>query len=190
METFYALLAICAENSPVTGEFATQRPVTRNFDVFFDLRLNKRLSKQPWGWWFETPSRPLWHHCNVTISVYVGHKIHVWQLSDMHFLCNRQFVPVSYIAVGAERLALPWKYVKMDSNDTVIYSISVLLWVFCSTFTVCSRFIPSTQSIMAPGIQVCVSTMWSCHKHFKHCAVHCYCVMVCLKASDSWLYLH
>ena len=36
------------------GEFPTQRPVTRSFDVFFDLRLNKRLSKQPWGWWFET----------------------------------------------------------------------------------------------------------------------------------------
>ena len=36
------------------GEFPTQRPVTRSFDVFFHLRLNKRLSKQPWGWWFET----------------------------------------------------------------------------------------------------------------------------------------
>ena len=46
METFSALLAICAGNSPVTGEFAAQRPVTRSFDVFFDLRLNKRLSKQ------------------------------------------------------------------------------------------------------------------------------------------------
>ena len=42
----------------------TQRPVTRSFDVFFDLRLNKRLSKQPWGWWFETPSRSLWRQCN------------------------------------------------------------------------------------------------------------------------------
>ena len=38
------------------GEFPTQRPVMQSFDVFFDLRLNKRLSKQPWGWWFETPS--------------------------------------------------------------------------------------------------------------------------------------
>ena len=46
METFYALLAIWAGNSPVTGEFPTQRPVTQGFDVFFDLRLNKRLSKQ------------------------------------------------------------------------------------------------------------------------------------------------
>ena len=47
------------------GEFPTQRPVTRSFDVFFDLRLNKRLSKQPWGWWFETPPWSLWRHCNV-----------------------------------------------------------------------------------------------------------------------------
>ena len=47
------------------GEFPTQRPVTRSFDVFFDLRLNKRLSKQPWGWWFETSSWSLWRHCNV-----------------------------------------------------------------------------------------------------------------------------
>ena len=64
METFSALLAICAGNSPITGEFPTQRPVTRSFDVFFDLRLNKRLSKRSWGWWFETPSCPSWHHCN------------------------------------------------------------------------------------------------------------------------------
>ena len=38
------------------GEFLPQRPVTRSFDVFFDVRLNKRLSKQPWGWWFEPTS--------------------------------------------------------------------------------------------------------------------------------------
>ena len=64
METFSALLAICAGNSPVPGEFPTQRPVTRSFDVFFDLRLNKRLSKQWRGWWFETQSCPLWRHRN------------------------------------------------------------------------------------------------------------------------------
>ena len=44
------------------GEFPAQRRVTRSFDVFFDLRLNKRLSKQSLGWWFETLSRPLWRH--------------------------------------------------------------------------------------------------------------------------------
>ena len=64
METFSALLAICAGNSPVSGEFPAQRTVTRSFDVFFDLRLNKRLSKQQWGWWFETPAWSLWRHRN------------------------------------------------------------------------------------------------------------------------------
>ena len=64
METFSALLVICAGNSPVTGEFPTQRPVTWSFNVFFHMRLNKQLSKQSWGWWFETPSRPLWRYCN------------------------------------------------------------------------------------------------------------------------------
>ena len=52
------------------GEFPTQRPVTRSFDVFFDLRLNKWLSKQHWGWWFETPSWSLWHHCNALFHIH------------------------------------------------------------------------------------------------------------------------
>ena len=64
METLFTLLAICAGNSPGTGEFSAERPVTRIFDVFFDLRLNKRLSKQSRRWWFETPSCSLWRHCN------------------------------------------------------------------------------------------------------------------------------
>ena len=46
------------------GEFPAQRPVARSFEVFFDLRLNKRLSKQSWGWWFETLSRSLWRQCD------------------------------------------------------------------------------------------------------------------------------
>ena len=48
MEAFSALLAICAGS----------------FDIFFDLRVNKPLIKQSWDWWFETPSCPLWRHCN------------------------------------------------------------------------------------------------------------------------------
>ena len=67
MKIFSALLAICAGNLPVTGEFPVQRSVTRSFDVFFDRCLNKRLSKQWRGWWFEMPSRPLWRHCNVSV---------------------------------------------------------------------------------------------------------------------------
>ena len=80
METFSALLALCEGNSPVTGEFPSQKPVTQSFDVFFDLRLNKRLSKQSWGWWFETPLCPLWRLCN---------EIHMFQI----------WVPVSTLVI-------------------------------------------------------------------------------------------
>ena len=89
METLSALLAICVGNSPVPGEFPTQRPVTRSFDVFFDLRLNKRLSKQSRGWWFETLSRQLWRHRNVVAKF--DDSVIVWMTCD--FLC-RQWAPI------------------------------------------------------------------------------------------------
>ena len=54
MEKISALLAICAGNSPVT------KANDAELWCFFYLHLNKRLSKQSWGWWFETPSRSLW----------------------------------------------------------------------------------------------------------------------------------
>ena len=63
METFSALLALCEGNSPVTGEFTSQRPVTRSFDVSSDLRLNKRLIKQSRRRWFEMPCA----HYDVTV---------------------------------------------------------------------------------------------------------------------------
>ena len=53
---------------PLCGEFTGHRwLVTRRSDVFFDLCLNKCLSKQSWGWWFEMPSPSLWHYCNVIV---------------------------------------------------------------------------------------------------------------------------
>ena len=51
-------------NSPHKGQWRGA------FDIFFDLHPNKRLSKQSWGWWFETPLHPLWRHCNGS-STYV-----------------------------------------------------------------------------------------------------------------------
>ena len=56
---FHVTGPLCGEFTG-PGEFPTQRPVTQSYDVFFNLRLNKRLSKQPWSWWFETPSWSLW----------------------------------------------------------------------------------------------------------------------------------
>ena len=64
MKTFSALLALFAWNSPVTGEFPSQRPVVLSFGVFFDLRLSKRVSKHSWHRWFETSLLSLWRHCN------------------------------------------------------------------------------------------------------------------------------
>ena len=85
METFSALLAICAGNSPVPGEFPAQRPVTRSFYVFFDLHSNKRLSEQ---WW----AGDLWHHrahYDVTVMMFalshskpgvvMNHILSLWQ---------------------------------------------------------------------------------------------------------------
>ena len=82
METFSALLALCVGNSPVIGEFPSQRPVTRNFDVFFDLCLKKRLSKRSRRRWFEMSWRLLWRHCNdMRVSWtyrYCHLEIHCW----------------------------------------------------------------------------------------------------------------
>ena len=75
MDIFSALMALCAGNSPVTGEFPSQRPVTWSFDVFLDLYLYKRLSKQSWGWWFEMPLHSLWCHCNDITGPLWGHSI-------------------------------------------------------------------------------------------------------------------
>ena len=85
MEILSSLLVLCAGNSPVTGEFPAQRPVTRSFDIFFDLCLNKGMSKQSWGWWFDTPSHSLWRHCNAL----------VWATRTFTFLGVCVYVPVS-----------------------------------------------------------------------------------------------
>ena len=82
---------LCGD-SPVIGEFPAHRPVTRSFDVFFDhvdLRPNKRLSKQSWGWWLETPFCPLWRHYNENVGIL----IYEWLRNNTF----RQYRWISYI---------------------------------------------------------------------------------------------
>ena len=112
METFSALLALCAGNSLVTSVFPSQRPVMWSFDIFFDLHLNKRLSKQSWGWWFEMPSRSLWHHCN-----YIYINTCLFPCCDKHLLTHtrprvmaRSRPPFWIFSFAA------WKWVNMDGN--------------------------------------------------------------------------
>ena len=90
METFSALLALYAGNSLVTGEFPFQRPVTRSFDVFFDLSLNKCLSKQSRRRWYETPSRSLWHHCNETSDKLIFKPV-LAQSTDTHTVYPKKY---------------------------------------------------------------------------------------------------
>ena len=109
METFSALLALCAANSPFTGDFSTERPVTQSFDIFFDLCLNKRLSKQSWGWWSETPSRLLWRHCNDWQNITV-----TWAWRRLKLLATNLwkalfFVWIRYVLF----LTLEWRHVNV-----------------------------------------------------------------------------
>ena len=109
METFTALLDLCAGNLPVTGEFPAQRPVTRNFDVFFDLRLNKWLNEQSRRRWFETPSRSLGRHRNGTYvgtvvikfrpSIYTGLPLQALQIVETHSCCMTRTKEVIYLFV-------------------------------------------------------------------------------------------
>ena len=98
-------MTLCAGNSSGHGEFPAQRPVTRSFDVFIDLRLDKQLSKQSGGWWFETLSCPLWRHRNDVIQVNTyrfiiicdGNEICFWYCNSLRmtdyllFLCLLSF---------------------------------------------------------------------------------------------------
>ena len=98
METFSALLALWVGNSSASGEFPAQKPVSRSFDVFFDLCLNKRLRKQSWGWWFETLSRLLWCHCNA-IATWACHKnFGQWERS-----CIESYAAIGWNAAASDR---------------------------------------------------------------------------------------
>ena len=130
VETFSALLDICAGNSPASGEFPAQRPVTRSFDVFFDLCLNKRLRKQSWGWWFETLSWPLWRHYNEmrTMNIWtIAANLHrrMCFLRCIHFVVS---VFMLVLTIGALKslvnqtewgswLSYHWPFVRESTGD-------------------------------------------------------------------------
>ena len=102
--TFSALLAICAWNSRVPSEFSAQRPMTRSFGVFFNLRLNKRLSKQSWCWRFKTPLRPLWRHCNErhvsqTWIILIPASMNIY----IHYKCGKKWLIIHRWSLGIDK---------------------------------------------------------------------------------------
>ena len=93
-EYFLHNMVLCERNPPVTGGFPSQRPVKRSLIIFFDVRLNKRLSKQPRRRWFEPPWRLLWHHCN-------GHSISHHGVRAMECLCRPFCIRTTFWKQGA-----------------------------------------------------------------------------------------
>ena len=90
-----------------SGEFPTQRPVTRSFDVFFDLHLNKRLSWHSWGWWFETVSHPLWRHCNVFACLASHYLSQCWRINwnpEIKLCCNESKYVSSFPENGFQKV--------------------------------------------------------------------------------------
>ena len=115
--TLSASLVICAGNSPVAGEFPAQRPVTRSFEVLFDLHPNKLLSKQSWAWWFETPPCSLWRHCNETfVIITIKALLHSLNGTSYVFLC-----PIIFVAqMTSGGSAFRQEGVRFESSPEVI----------------------------------------------------------------------
>ena len=108
MDTFSALPALA-------------KTVTRSFGVFFDLRLNKRLSKQSRRRWFETPSCSLWRHCNMTNAkpTDTGSKVHVQGSMEVY---DQEFLDLKL------NLMLLFASVYMRNRVHVLEYFSAIVW--------------------------------------------------------------
>ena len=135
---------------PLRGEFTgdrwipSQRPVTRSFDVFFDLRLHKPLSKQSWSWWFETPSHPLWRHCNVKTK---HNNIEGASYGTLHIryeTCEKHYNDAIMGAMASQSPALrvfTQPFIQLQIKENVK---APLHWPLCGEF-IGDRWIPRTN---------------------------------------------
>ena len=101
------------DRSPV--KFPSQRAVTRNFDVFFNLCLNERWNKQSWVRWFETSSRPLWRHSNVVLEVWISMS---WHRCPFNILRPKQNGQPLCRPFFFQTYFLGWYVFYFDSNFT------------------------------------------------------------------------
>ena len=146
METFSTLLAICAGNSPVPGEFPTQRPVTQSFDIFFDWRLNKRLNKQSSGWWFETLSP----HYDVTLMGKKTVSDGCFKMGKRRFLVacfNIKILTYQYIKSQWEnKMTATWHYLHNESS--LSSNMALLCWNVPFTYQFCAKMHQSHRQIL------------------------------------------
>ena len=133
METFSALLALCAGKSPVSGEFPSQRPLTRSFDDFLDLRLNKRLSKQSWGWWLDVSVMNMGEYQTTTafelFAHFLGSIIPCWfnpsftrSLSTWWYLTYWSLIHFGTLSYDLEN----WVYWPLTLNSFELFRLRIL----------------------------------------------------------------
>ena len=135
-ETFSALLALCAGNSPVTSEFRAKRLVTRSFDVCFDLRLNQQMSKQWRCRWFETPSRSLGRLCNtLRRRRLAGIGICIIKLRRLRFMTGIPIVNrgpwslfiISWLQANTEAVTFPLRLITWQNRKCNHSSLSIYI---------------------------------------------------------------
>ena len=135
------------------GEFPTQRQVTRSFDVFLDLRLNKRLNKQSWGWWFQTLLRPFWRHRNGSAARF-----------DSHFndaILPRNVKRKTMQARGRRRILWSALWVLRPCHKYFFLHLLICWWinvghVFIWKIQVEFKFLHSKMTIAHVGAYICV----------------------------------
>ena len=135
------------------GEFPAQRPVTRSFDSFFDLRLNEPLRKQSWGRWFVTLSRPLLRHSNEwTYLIYNKSLALFLQLVLVH----QMLFPKSFLAVY-----IPCKL----ANRFDVICVVVLCWTF---YELMYQFNPLRAKSFTKIINMCLQCLSFLHTDMTH----------------------
>ena len=139
-------------------EAKAQKPMTRSFDVFFDLCLNKRLSKQSRRRWFETPSRSLWRHCNgqavlAMTTTRCGRVTWLWRLNSWKrmdayycgYRCPGSKAPCHQYPRGDDREGhhmIYNRYAIMTSSNGNIFHVTDALWGESTGY----RWIPLTKT--------------------------------------------
>ena len=141
METFSALLAPC-EGNPTRG-LPSQRPVTRSFHVFFDLRLNKRLNKQSRCRWFETPWWSLWRRGNALAKIMMARFTDAYTyatrlrwIDTYNRACTYRDETRNRKPLFTKRMdVLPEDLVKSRCRKVRVYTLSQSLWKLTGTST-------------------------------------------------------
>ena len=156
-------------NSLIAGDFPAQRPVTWSFDVSFDLRLNKRWSKQSWGWWFEAPSHPFWRHCNywlgrthvgtdsqTTQALLIDHT--TWQHNFLFISCSPNY-KLQSILNCCFGFALD---AKLILQKLVMFLVLYHIWVWNRGICMCVIVHPRSHMLIVLKSNPWYNNIWLC----------------------------